>query len=811
MSNPPPPGSSFTSVGPPISNILPAAASTSGAVPTSIAPGVSVPGIPPPPPPQMKVPRKNNTIQSIAVENSTLSTIGGVNMGIGTMNSNPINYAGVGVSGNNNHNSAAMSMAMLQQSSPQDPRGGAMSGVPGIQVQASSPGNSLNSNHQLLVSSHIHGGASNLTNPAPGVPLYAGNPKPLQMQQQHHLAPPPQVMNRNGFTLPPGVSIPMGMDPNVLNTSDRAADLIKHLSPQQTQAALDEYADAMKVKAGKVRNAQAYLIGVIKRYVTVNSKTRKAGAAIQGDELSPVVKVTLQKLVDSGFCSQIDLGEKVTQKLKMLSEHDSLLAINEVSSVQRETIRNFPAYFMGLLNRYMRGDETPSHIRGSGVGTAPNSGQYNNNKHGMFNQGHNQNQQNNYGNGGGGRDNRRGGSGSDHNKSRRGGSGSRRSDNRYSSRGKSRSRSRSRSIDSHADDRGYHRRHSRHRRRGDSDDSRSPSIDRDRSRGRRNRSRSRSRDRYDSGRNSRDRYSSSRRRSRSRSSSPGYGRSSNGSRNRRDNDRPSRYSKHSRTGGGNIHGPIGGPVIPQHSQQPPLVQFPNSMIPPPPPPPPRNPNHQEPHMSNLQGQQQQWQPNLPQQGFAAAPGAFSHLVSPARTQVLIPSGFPQYGANSLTNPASQISSAPHALDILGIAEKAASAVQALNQIQKQPAVPAPIPAPIPVQYQMHQTQNPIQRQDPRQTSHIQHQQDPRFGSSREEDNNLDESALSPMLQYSLKNLQASGHLEKRLGSMACRLLKGMSEPAALQALERFSSCDASTFRSKEGYLIGVLKKARGRK
>ena len=168
------------------SHVVLAAASTSGVVPTSIAPGVTVPGIPPPPPPQMKVPRKNNTIQSIAVENSTLSTIGGVNMGIGTMNSNPINYAGVGVSGNNNHNSAAMSMAMLQQSSPQDPRGGAMSGVPGIQVQASSPGNSLNSNHQLLVSSHIHGGASNLTNPAPGVPLYAGNPKPLQMQQQHH-------------------------------------------------------------------------------------------------------------------------------------------------------------------------------------------------------------------------------------------------------------------------------------------------------------------------------------------------------------------------------------------------------------------------------------------------------------------------------------------------------------------------------------------------------------------------------------------------------------------------------------------------
>ena len=47
----------------------------------------------------------------------------------------------------------------------------------------------------------------------------------------------------------------------------------------------------------------------------------------------------------------------------MLSEHDALLAINEVASVPRNTIRNFPSYFMGILNRYMRGEDTPQKHR----------------------------------------------------------------------------------------------------------------------------------------------------------------------------------------------------------------------------------------------------------------------------------------------------------------------------------------------------------------------------------------------------------------------------------------------------------------
>jgi len=122
------------------------------------------------------------------------------------------------------------------------------------------------------------------------------------------------------------------------------------------QAALNEFDEAMKNKGDKVRNTTAYLVGVIKRYVNVNTKERKSGAPVMGDEVTPIIKVTLQKMVDMGFCTQAELSDAVTAKLKMLSEHDAVLAIDELSSVPRETIRNFPSYFMGILNRYMRGE-----------------------------------------------------------------------------------------------------------------------------------------------------------------------------------------------------------------------------------------------------------------------------------------------------------------------------------------------------------------------------------------------------------------------------------------------------------------------
>jgi len=67
--------------------------------------------------------------------------------------------------------------------------------------------------------------------------------------------------------------------------------------------------------------------------------------------------------------------------------------------------------------------------------------------------------------------------------------------------------------------------------------------------------------------------------------------------------------------------------------------------------------------------------------------------------------------------------------------------------------------------------------------------------------------LPAMVQLSLQNLQATGHLDKELGANSCRMLKSVPENIALQVLEKFSTCDVHTMRSKEGYLVGILRKA----
>ena len=180
--------------------------------------------------------------------------------------------------------------------------------------------------------------------PPPHIPL---NPTPIMSIPAAQLVP---------LNLPPGIVLPPTMDPSILANSEKAMQLLNQLPPPQIQAALNEFDEAMKTKGDKVRNTTAYLVGVIKRYVNVNSKERKTGAPIMGDELTPIVKVTLQKMIDSGFCTQAELNDKVNAKLKMLSEHDAVLALDELSNVPRETIRNFPSYFMGILNRYMRSD-----------------------------------------------------------------------------------------------------------------------------------------------------------------------------------------------------------------------------------------------------------------------------------------------------------------------------------------------------------------------------------------------------------------------------------------------------------------------
>lgn len=53
------------------------------------------------------------------------------------------------------------------------------------------------------------------------------------------------------------------------------------------------------------------------------------------------------------------MNDKVKSKIRMLPEKDALIAVDELSSVERDQIRNFGSYFMGILNRYMRGERGP--------------------------------------------------------------------------------------------------------------------------------------------------------------------------------------------------------------------------------------------------------------------------------------------------------------------------------------------------------------------------------------------------------------------------------------------------------------------
>jgi len=531
------------------------------------------------------------------------------------------------------------------------------------------------------------------------------------------------------LNLPDGVSLPPTMDPTILFTSDRAMTLMNELNPSQVQAALNEFDEAMRNKGGKVRNAQAYLVGVIKRYLHVNRKERSSvGAPSMGQEVTPVVKVTLQKLIDSNFCTQVDLSNNVMAKLKMLSEHDALLAINEISSVQRSTIRNFASYFMGILNRYMRGED-----RGGGriAKNKVTTSHYKSNGGGLDSQ---------YNDGG-----RRG-------NSRR----SRKDDDPDRHR-----RSHSSYDSDYSDDRGRRRSSRRGGRRGrnesDDDVNRSSSSDREYHRSRRrrrdrDRSRSASQDRYRDKYDSRGRRSR-RSRSRSRSRSP-YNRK----------DRESHRSSSRRSHGNNV-------MVNPASVVPP---FPGASIPPPPPPPPPR---------NLQGQQQpppQWQ--NPQTSFAQPPPMINNGTHPQFQNPQLAASN-NYGQMSTVVPPSDLA------DILGIAEKATAAVQALSNTRQQ--------------HQHTVVPQPITQYVPQPSSY------PPANRFQQQEKQVKVTDLSPMIQYSITNLKATGMLDKELGDNACRLLKNMHESVALQALEKFSSCDGNTMRSKEGYLIGILRKAAG--
>jgi hypothetical protein len=160
------------------------------------------------------------------------------------------------------------------------------------------------------------------------------------------------------YGLPPGVNVPASIVRSKLlevemNTpGSKLMDVLKSLPVNLINDALTEYDDAVEIKgAAAIRNHGAYLYGVVKRYVSVHERAlagEGTGILPMGEGgLTPMVQIRLEQLVSTGFCTTQEMNEKVKSKIRMLSEKDALFALDELSSVDRSSIRSFGSYFMG--------------------------------------------------------------------------------------------------------------------------------------------------------------------------------------------------------------------------------------------------------------------------------------------------------------------------------------------------------------------------------------------------------------------------------------------------------------------------------
>ena len=111
--------------------------------------------------------------------------------------------------------------------------------------------------------------------------------------------------------------------------------------------ALAEFDAAVKERGSEIRSLPAYLVGVIKRYKTIQQASQ-GGAGMLSDR----VMARLDRLVSSGYCSQTEIDDGIKNKLAMMTENEGLSAIEELCQIKREDIRSFSSYFMGILNRY---------------------------------------------------------------------------------------------------------------------------------------------------------------------------------------------------------------------------------------------------------------------------------------------------------------------------------------------------------------------------------------------------------------------------------------------------------------------------
>jgi Heterogeneous nuclear ribonucleoprotein Q acidic domain len=165
------------------------------------------------------------------------------------------------------------------------------------------------------------------------------------------------------YGLPPGVNVPASIVRSKLlevemNTpGSKLMDVLKSLPVNLINDALTEYDDAVEIKgAAAIRNHGAYLYGVVKRYVSVHERAlagEGTGILPMGEGgLTPMVQIRLEQLVSTGFCTTQEMNEKVKSKIRMLSEKDALFALDELSSVDRSSIRSFGSYFMGYGKTY---------------------------------------------------------------------------------------------------------------------------------------------------------------------------------------------------------------------------------------------------------------------------------------------------------------------------------------------------------------------------------------------------------------------------------------------------------------------------
>jgi hypothetical protein len=185
-------------------------------------------------------------------------------------------------------------------------------------------------------------------------------PPPPPVKQQPPLPTATSSINPSVFGLPASVRIPASIDHSVLNGKN--LELIKSLPPSCISDALQEFDEAVNVKGQGIRNLGAYLNGVIKRYITVieRARTGDTGVLPMGEGgLTARVEQRLEELVTSGFCTREEMNDKVRAKIRMLSERDAIMALDELQSTDRSSIRQFGSYFMGILNRYMRGEQQP--------------------------------------------------------------------------------------------------------------------------------------------------------------------------------------------------------------------------------------------------------------------------------------------------------------------------------------------------------------------------------------------------------------------------------------------------------------------